>query len=218
MSSSVPEHAVECYKTVAVVGGRLLSIYDGVTEYQLHRATHLRHSSLWVCPDLFSLMVHAAQLPSRSVLLDCPRVVLRCLCWNEDGSPPTPSRRSALKLRVSHLLPTAVLPYGAEPLPTLAPPTEPPPAVPSGGRRPRSAASGLPSVEAMPPGLALRTYGGGVPRGAMLQAATTRLADDVVQMEATLRSAQQLGASARGAQAEDRPQSAWMRRALASLA
>tara|TARA_B110001452_G_C15158843_1_gene403130 strand:- start:169 stop:600 length:432 start_codon:yes stop_codon:yes gene_type:complete len=141
------------------------------------------------------------------------------LCWNDDASPPTPSPR-AFKLRVTHLMPTTVLPYGAEPLPRLAPqPTQPQQALSATPRqRPRSAAAAaLPPVERMAPGLALRTYGG-VLRGAMLQAATTRLEDEVAQMQTALESAQQLANSARGGDDEQgRPQSAWMRRALAGI-
>lgn len=157
--------------------------------------------------------------PRSAALLDAPRVILRVLCWNENASPPTPSPR-AFKLRVTHLMPTTVLPYGAEPLPPLAPQPQPPPqqalsATPR--QRPRSAAAAaLPPVERMAPGRALRTYGG-VLRGAMLQAATTRLEDEVAQMQSSLESAQQLAHSARGGEEQGRPQSAWMRRALASI-
>ena len=158
--------------------------------------------------------------PRFAALLDAPRVILRVLCWNEDASPPTPSL-GAFKLRVTHLLPTTVLPYGAEPLPRLAPqPTQPPPSLSATPRRrPRSAAAAaLPPVERMAPGRALRTYGG-VLRGAMLQAATTRLEDEVAQMQAALESAQQLANSARGGSGEQaRPQSAWMSRALKGIA
>jgi len=63
---TVPPHAVECFKAVAVVNGRMLSIFDGNTEYALNRVCHLPHSGLWVCPSIFSLLVHAAKLPSHS--------------------------------------------------------------------------------------------------------------------------------------------------------
>ena len=64
---AVPLHAVECFKAVAVVNGRMLSIFDGNTEYALNRVCQtLPHSGLWVCPSIFSLFVHAAQLPSQS--------------------------------------------------------------------------------------------------------------------------------------------------------
>ena len=71
-----------------------------------------------------------------------------------------------------------VLPYGAEPLPRLEPPpAEPqPPAAPL--RRARRAAGGAAAsaavAAALPPGLALRTWGG-LDRGALLQVATFTL-------------------------------------------
>ena len=53
-SSSVPRHSETCYKAVAVRGGRMLSIFDGVTEYRLNAVTHMT-SGLWVCPSLAAL-------------------------------------------------------------------------------------------------------------------------------------------------------------------
>ena len=49
-----------------MVNGRMLSIFDGNTEYALNRVCHVPHSGLWVCPSIFSLLVHAAKLPSHS--------------------------------------------------------------------------------------------------------------------------------------------------------
>ena len=52
--SPVPRHAEVCYKAVAVHASRLLSIFDGVTEYRLDEVTH-RTSGLWACPSLAAL-------------------------------------------------------------------------------------------------------------------------------------------------------------------
>ena len=52
--SQVPEHAEVCYKAVAVRDGRMLSIFDGVTEYRLDELTH-KSSGLWACPSLAAL-------------------------------------------------------------------------------------------------------------------------------------------------------------------
>ena len=85
----VPRRALEYYKAVAVVEGRLLSIFDGITEYQLHQESH-NPSGIWVCPDLFSMVQHTRRkLPGRCALLDAPRVTIRLLGWNADGSDPS---------------------------------------------------------------------------------------------------------------------------------
>ena len=71
--SQVPEHAEVCYKAVAVRDGRMLSIFDGVTEYRLDELTH-KSSGLWACPSLAALehgqKFHCSQRPPR--WLECP--------------------------------------------------------------------------------------------------------------------------------------------------
>ena len=52
--SPVPRHAEVCYKAVAVHASRMLSIFDGVTEYRLDEVTHMT-SGLWACPSLAAL-------------------------------------------------------------------------------------------------------------------------------------------------------------------
>ena len=63
----VPEHAEVCYKAVAVRDGRMLSIFDGVTEYRLDELTH-KSSGLWACPSLAALehgqKFHCSQRPA----------------------------------------------------------------------------------------------------------------------------------------------------------
>ena len=182
-STAIPSHAVECYKAVAVVQGRMLSIFDGVTEYRLNAVCQSSQGGLWVCPSLLALLLHAAQLPRHSALLDAPRVVLKLRCWNANGSQPKPSQGNAYKLRCTHVVPVAVLPYGAEPLPPLA---EQPaaPAAPLPASRPATAPAGGGAASlaaSLPPGLALRTFGGYAHwRGsALLQANTTQLEEEV---------------------------------------
>ena len=71
--SQVPEHAEVCYKAVAVRDGRMLSIFDGVTEYRLDELTH-KSSGLWACPSLAALehcqKFHCSQRPL--AWLECP--------------------------------------------------------------------------------------------------------------------------------------------------
>ena len=53
-ASHIPRHAELCYKAVAVRDGRMVSIFDGVTEYRLDEVTHM-NSGLWACPSLAAL-------------------------------------------------------------------------------------------------------------------------------------------------------------------
>ena len=167
--------------------------------------------------NIQTLMLAARKLPSQSALIDAPRVILRLACWNTDGRPPAPSSRNPLKLRCTHIMPLTVLPYGAEPMPRLPRMrVQGGSGVPASLRRPRSAAGGaaasLAAAVAMPPGEALRTYAS-LDRGALLQAVTTQLEEDVVGMEGALRAARSLDTS----RDPTRPQSAWVRRAVARL-
>ena len=81
-----PANAQVCYKAVATApDGRMYAIFDGQTEYKLQTTTHAP-TGLWVCPSIFAACVHARRLPSFSAALDWPRVMLRCLAWEErDG-------------------------------------------------------------------------------------------------------------------------------------
>ena len=111
-----PANAQVCYKAVATApDGRMYAIFDGQTEYKLQTTTHAP-TGLWVCPSIFAACVHARRLPSFSAALDWPRVMLRCLAWEErDGEtwPLPPPRPGAQKLRATHVVPLAVLPYSA---------------------------------------------------------------------------------------------------------
>ena len=167
--------------------------------------------------NIQTLLLAARQLPSQSALIDAPRVILRLACWSSDGRPPAPSSRNPLKLRCTHAVPMAVLPYGAEPLPRLPRMrVQGGSGAPASLRRPRSAAGGAAAAVAvavaMPPGEALRTYAS-LDRGALLQAVTTQLEEDLVGMEEALHAARSLDTSRDPA----RPQSAWVRRAVARL-
>jgi len=110
--------------------------------------------------NIQTLLLAARQLPSHSALIDAPRVILRLACWNSDGRPPAPSSHNPLKLRCTHVVPLAVLPYGAEPLPRLPRMrVQGGSGAPASLRRPRSAAGGAAAsvavAVAMPPGEAL---------------------------------------------------------------
>ena len=103
------------YKVVALVGDRMLSIFDGKTRYALEQVT-APPEGCWVCPSLMAVTEHSLKLPSRSKLLDVPRAILRVAGWNANGIAPrepdghTPSES---KLLVSHIMPLEVLPYEA---------------------------------------------------------------------------------------------------------
>ena len=78
------------FKVVAVVHGKWVSIYDGITQYSLNTVT-APPGGCWVCPSLMAVTEHAQKLPVRSVLLDAPRAILRVAGWNEHGAaPPVP--------------------------------------------------------------------------------------------------------------------------------
>lgn len=101
------------FKVVACAHGRYISIYDGRTRYSLNTVTEPL-GGCWVCPSLMAVTEHATRLPSRSILLDAPRVFLRVAGWNEYGAPPPfPEGHppSDTKLLVSHVMPLEVWPY-----------------------------------------------------------------------------------------------------------
>ena len=129
-----PEKTVY-FKVVAVVHGKWISIYDGCTQYSLNAVT-APAGGCWVCPSLMAVTEHALKLPTRSVLLDAPRIILRVAGWNEYGAaPPMPEGHppSDTKLLVSHVIPIEAWPYeqlmlaagrSAEPTKSLAEPTK----------------------------------------------------------------------------------------------
>ena len=98
-----PKTAVEAFKAVAVVDGRLLSIFDGTTEYALHE-TRCLESGIWVCGSLTDCVAHAEHLPPMCALRDAPRAFLRVLCWNVDGSPAA-AAAGERKMKVGCVLP-----------------------------------------------------------------------------------------------------------------
>lgn len=81
-SSHSPMSAREVFKQVAVLGGRLLSVYDGTTEYAVGQPIRAPASEwLYACPSFDEAV--AAPLPARSQLRLAPRAVLRCVAWGE---------------------------------------------------------------------------------------------------------------------------------------
>lgn len=205
----VPASAREYYKAVALVGGRMFSIFDGRTEYVLFRERH-NPRGLWVCPDPFSVVCHARQnLSRRSVLYDAPRAMIRLLGWNSDGSMPIPREPGPVKLAVSNVVPIAVLPYSASsPRVPEALSAATAYSIPSRDRslfqRPRSAEMQV------PPGLAFRLYGGGEPQSERMQAMTLELHEQVREAEERLNSVRSFRVDAVGAP------TAWVQRALSA--
>lgn len=74
------------YKSVAVKDGKMLSIYDGRTEYvigtTLTQKAQWDHSGGYYCYQTPEGAEKAA-LPSYSELLDAPRAIIECECWGE---------------------------------------------------------------------------------------------------------------------------------------
>ena len=71
------------YKSVAIKDGKMYSIFDGQTEYilnqQLKQTARQNHSGgFYVYKNIESCK--QAELPSRSALLNNPRVILKLLC------------------------------------------------------------------------------------------------------------------------------------------
>ena len=177
----------------------MLSIFDGVTEYSLGQETAVG-TGCFVCPDALSVVRHAPSLPSRCALRDAPRVLLRVLGWNDDGSSPVPGVGQR-KLAVTHVLPVAVLPYRAS--------TSPPGGVQLHALgRPHSAGR-RPTETAIPPAEAWRRWGGGQPQSERMQARTALLEEDLLEAAARLERVNGLRLEAVTSD------SAWMRRALA---
>ena len=210
-----PANAQVCYKAVATApDGRMYAIFDGQTEYKLQTTTHAP-TGLWVCPSIFAACVHARRLPSFSAALDWPRVMLRCLAWEErDGEtwPLPPPRPGAQKLRATHVVPLAVLPYSAlsdygRPSGSAWASADAIVSTPRGGR-PRTAPAARPATAA--PG-AWRRFGG-YQKSEALQAQTVALVEDIAEMEATLATVARTRADAKHL-AQSQP-SGWVARAL----
>ena len=222
----VPAHARTYYKVVAISGGgRFVSIYDGTTTYALDSITAPR-GGCWVCPDLLAVVQHSTTLPSRSALLEAPRAILQCAGWNAAGQAPRVPRshaamHSTTKLLVTHVMPLAVLPYTAAAQPGV-PAAEH--AFLSDGvatlsstvrtGRPQSAPAPRPPAMQMPPGAALRTFGGGNAQAQRLQATTAGLHEDVMLAQARLNRLRAVN-TVSVVPADGRPPSAWIQRALA---
>eukprot|EP00966_Prymnesium_polylepis_P116686 2696935-Prymnesium_polylepis.2 len=203
-----PSHACVYYKAVAVVDGSLLSIFDGETVYEC--GVHMqRGTGIFVCAELLSVVRHTRQrLPRRNALLDAPRVILRLLGWNWDGTVPAGEPGSE-KLAVTDVIPIAVLPYsaadGGVPDTIRTQRATVVGALPgSEGQRPRTAESRL------SPGAAWQLYGGGEPQSERMQAATVRLEEDVVDATERL---QQIVSDQQRFVARQAP-SGWMQRAF----
>lgn len=107
-AAAAAQHEERCFafKAVAEVDGRLLSIYDGVTEFVLGR-TSMRHpragraGAFFVHRTAQGAMAHP--FPSSCRLAHAPRVVLRVRC---DACAAVPTHG---KLMLSELTPTHVV-------------------------------------------------------------------------------------------------------------
>jgi hypothetical protein len=114
-SAVVPSAAATCYKVVAVVQGRYISIFDGRTHYKLGEIAEVE-GGCFVCPTLTAVLRHATRLPKRSLLLSAPRAIMRVAAWNAYGRPPNlPEHHAPLddetKQIFSHIQPLEALPY-----------------------------------------------------------------------------------------------------------
>lgn len=82
-----PPPITVAYKRVARVGDRLLSIYDGVTEYRIGEVTTAKicdeHSGIFVRPTAKG--AKRAAVPDSSRLADAPYAILRCECYGESA-------------------------------------------------------------------------------------------------------------------------------------
>ena len=210
-----PRHARTVYKCVGVSHSAgspvFFSIFDGRTQYALDSIT-APPGGAYVCPDLLSAVRHGGQLPRRSRRLDARRAILQCLAWNEDGTVPNAAHSNALKLRVSHVLPTAVLPYTATAQPYvpealdsfysdgIATLSARPQTAPAAARRPRELTTSA--------GLALRIYGGGLGNATRMQAQTASMHEDVLLAEARLARLREIRLGGMT------PSTDWQRRAL----
>ena len=101
------------YKAVAVVGGRYLSIFDGVTEFRIgERCTrtycHARRGAFFVYDE--PEKAFAAEFPAKSKLLHAPRAVLRVRSANYVRPTLPPARGHGDKLMLWELTPTGALP------------------------------------------------------------------------------------------------------------
>ena len=88
-----PPWARVCYKTVAVVGGQHVSVYDGTTAYPVGQTVADRlppsgeeghGGGLYVCGSIGDCLRHdAAGFPRSSALRGAPRAIARALAWCE---------------------------------------------------------------------------------------------------------------------------------------
>ncbi|KAG8462125.1 hypothetical protein KFE25_011575 [Diacronema lutheri] len=96
----------DVYKVVAALGGRLISIFDGQTEYALGVPVHAPAGEwLYACASYEDAV--RAPLPRRSRLRLAPRAVLRCTAW---GEQLVAAHGHAAKLATEWLCPEELLP------------------------------------------------------------------------------------------------------------
>mmetsp|Transcript_33680 Transcript_33680/g.55624 ORF Transcript_33680/g.55624 Transcript_33680/m.55624 type:complete len:227 (+) Transcript_33680:88-768(+) len=212
-----PAHARIFYKAVAVSNGRYLSIFDGHTDYPLFAVRSLA-SGIWVSPSIYACVTHARSLPGACALIHAPRVILRVHGWNADGVVRMRSRGNGNKVRVTSILPSAVLPYSSSPaLPLHIDGTA---SIESSGisavgavlDRPRSAPGPRPPDTQLSGGAAFRMFGQSQ-LSERLQAQTAQLHEDVQDMEAALQDLQQLRSSMTAESGQRH--GTWVQRALA---
>jgi len=221
--ATAPAFARSYYKVVAVMPTanserlRLVSIYDGSTEYALGEITS-PPEGCWVCPDLLTCIQHASKLPYGCRMHDAPRAIVQARCWGEAPAAaaghPTDT---ATKLCFASILPLALIPYTAA-----AQPNAPAGYDLTGGNavrvlrdnRTASAPPPRPPMLRISAGEAIRRYG--TDGGARLQAMTAGLHEDVLYAEARLDRIRAIGRVAEPSPGDvaARPPSAWIQRAL----
>lgn len=110
-----PSWAKVFYKSVAVVDGKHVSVFDGVTEYRVGHTLFQPHSpdhggGLYVYRTQEAcLRADAETFPSSSAMLQQPRALARVLAWNELRE--TEPIRYGEKLAFEYLHVQAFLPY-----------------------------------------------------------------------------------------------------------
>jgi len=112
-----PQWAKPYYKVVALVDGRPLSVYDGVTEYSIgqtimHPTGEDHRGGLYVSPTVEGCLRRDMDMfPSESVLLGAPRAIAKVLAWNHTrAAEPV---RYGTKLAFTYVRTAELLPYPA---------------------------------------------------------------------------------------------------------
>jgi len=110
------------YKVVARVGPKLISIWDGKTEYQV--GVTMRHPPVLMNPKVsappgYYLYASAeealhADIPKTAALFVAPRIILKCLAWEQLPTPPLRSMQGSIIMRYVRPIEVMPLPFGAK--------------------------------------------------------------------------------------------------------